>query len=158
MINILLKISITVLAILFFYEIHMRFFRQNSASSPESLKIINTLDEISDDLIDNINHTKYYETIKKRTVRTVFTEMTHTNYNILATNLNKGETILVRLKDRNGNYFSAEKIIKSLLHELAHSATIKVGHFKKWEDINDYFYNEFGYKYVEYLRKKTVLK
>ena len=82
--------------------------------------------------------------------------MIYQDDNILAWNYDKGREIGIKMFEDDGTYYSAQHIITSLLHELAHSISDKVGHGTEWKTNYNYLLR-FKDKYVAILIKKTVL-
>jgi hypothetical protein len=119
-------------------------------------QLIKTLREISIDLSYNINE-EDGKLLRKRLQNTSFMELKISDHNVLAWNYDKGREIAVDIFDKQGNPYSADNIITSLLHELAHSLTDSIGHGPEWVAKNNYLQG-FKDKYVPILIKKTFIK
>ncbi len=125
------------------------------ASSLEAAEILDTLRVISIDLSYEIEANRG-NTLRKKLQNTSYKELIQQDDNILAWNYDKGREIGFKLYQDNGLYYSAEHIIESLLHELAHSISNTVGHGTEWKSKYNYLL-EYKDKYVDILRKKNKI-
>ena len=94
--------------------------------------LISVLRSISYSVADKIPK-KDRNVIKSSLKFTTFKELIGDSPRILAWNYDKGREIAIRIYDSNGNVYSAEKIIDSLFHELAHTLTKSMGHGYKFQ-------------------------
>ena len=111
---------------------------------------------ISYDLSKDINK-EDGKLLRQRLQNTSFVELAIPDDNILAWNYDKGREIAIDIFDKNGKPYSADNIITSLLHELAHSLTYTVGHEQDWVTKNNYLQG-FKDKYVSILINNTFIK
>jgi len=118
-------------------------------------EILDTLRVISIDLTYDIEANRG-NLLRKKLQNTSYKELIDQDDNILAWNYDKGREIGIKLLDDNGEYHTADHIIESLLHELAHSISNNVGHGAEWKS-NYIYLLKFKDKYVDILIKKTVL-
>ena len=149
-------ISIIFLVLLFFAPYFGAIETNETHPKSHIEQLIKTLREISIDLSYNINE-EDGKLLRKRLQNTSFMELAITDHNILAWNYDKGREIAVDVFDKNGNPYSADNILVSLFHELAHSLTNSVGHGHDWAVKNEYLQG-FRNKYVAILIKKTFIK
>lgn len=119
-------------------------------------QLLTTLRDISYDLSKHIN-TDDGILLRQKLQNTSFVELAIPEHNILAWNYDKGREIAIDIFDKNGNPYSADNIITSLLHELAHSLTYTVGHKQDWITKNNYLQG-FKDKYVSILINNTFIK
>lgn len=125
------------------------------ASSLQNAEIIDVLRLISIDLSYEIDEENGRE-LRGKLQNTSFLELIDKDDDILAWNYDKGREIGIKMYDDNGKYYSAEFLIDSLFHELAHSITGSFGHTQEWVE-NEKILLKFKDKYVKILLNKTVL-
>lgn len=125
------------------------------ASSLEAAEILDTLRVISIDLSYEIEAGRG-NLLRKKLQNTSYKELINKDDNILAWNYDKGREIGFKLHQDNGLYYSADHIIESLLHELAHSISNTVGHGTEWKSNYNYLL-KYKDKYTDVLRKKNKI-
>jgi len=123
------------------------------AGSIEAAEIIDTLRIISIDLSYEIEANRG-NLMRKKLQNTSYKELINQDDNILAWNYDKGRELGFKLRQDNGEYYSAEHMIESLFHELAHSGSKTVGHGAEWVSNFNYLMT-YKDKYVTILRKKN---
>ena len=121
----------------------------------DTAEILDTLRVISIDLTYEIEAGRG-NLLRRKLHNTSYKELIDQDDNILAWNYDKGREIGIKIFKDNGTYYSAQHIIESLFHELAHSISNKVGHGDEWKNNYNYLL-KFKDKYVDILIKKTVL-
>mgnify|MGYP006094108131 FL=1 len=121
----------------------------------DTAEILDALRVISIDLSYNLEVNRG-NALRKKLQNTSYKELIYQDDNILAWNYDKGREIGIKMFEDDGTYYSAQHIITSLLHELAHSISDKVGHGTEWKTNYNYLLR-YKDKYVAILIKKTVL-
>lgn len=114
----------------------------NVRKQPDEKYAANTLDilrnlsiEISDKM-GNIRLERKIDTVK-------FEELYTGDDNIIGVSVNKGDTLKLRLYNKNGSKIPFGEIYLTLLHELAHIIAVKYGHHQSWENRFEYLKSTF---------------
>lgn len=118
-------------------------------------EIINTLRDISYSVIYDIPE-KDAKILERSLQFTSFKELNGDKPTILAWNVDKGREIAVRIYDINGKPFSADEIIRALLHELAHTLAKNNGHGYGFKIKNELL-QKLRSKYVKTLINNTFI-
>jgi len=87
---------------------------------------------------------------------TTFKELNGDKPTVLAWNYDKGREIAIRIYDRHGDLYSADKILLALFHELAHTLSKKNGHGPTFIE-KDKLIQQYRHKYVKMLINNTFL-
>lgn len=120
--------------------------------------ILDVLRDISVDLIyDESISPEDSRRLKIKLQNTSYRELIDMDPNLMAWNYDKGRELGFKIYNPNGTPVSAEEIINSLLHELAHSLVQDYGHHQDWKTKNDYLQSNYRAKYVKILTNKTFL-
>ncbi len=120
----------------------------------KTAEVLEVIIEIANDLPNHIRP-KNQEKLRQRLKNTSFVEIINNNQPYYGWNYEKGREIGIRIY-KNNLPISAREIIDTLLHELAHSVTISIGHGEEWEE-NNHFFQKNKTKYVALLLNKTFL-
>ena len=129
--------------------------RMYKSRDQKTAELLDTLRDISIDLTTSIRPDDSY-LLAKNLQNTSFIELIDQNPKIMAWNYDKGREIGVKIYDRTGRPLSADEIINSLLHELAHSTTVSWGHGPEWQENNEHL-QRLRKKYVKILIIKTFI-
>ena len=122
----------------------------------DPMLLIDELINISKDVPNKLKEPYKTELINKCKY-TYYREIIGYDKKIVGWNKGKGREIGIRIMKTDTVPYSADVIIDTLLHELAHSITDSRGHTDEWDDNNDYFQKLKPY-YVGKLINKTFIK
>ena len=132
--------------------------RRYRSRDTQTAEILDVLRDISVDLIYDENILQEdSKRLKAKLQNTSYIELIDMDPNLMAWNYDKGRELGFKIYNPNGTPISAEEIINSLLHELAHSLVQDFGHHKEWRDKNEFLQSNFRDKYVKILLNKTFL-
>ena len=132
--------------------------RRYRSRDTQTAEILDVLRDISVDLIYDENILQEdSKRLKAKLQNTSYIELIDMDPNLMAWNYDKGRELGFKIYNPNGTPISAEEIINSLLHELAHSLVQDYGHHTDWKGKNDFLQNTFREKYVKILINKTFL-
>ena len=157
MYSLLLLIFLVIFLVLLFFAPYFGIIETEEFHPQSHIEqLLKTLREISINLSYNINE-EDGKLLRKRLQNTSFVELAIRDNNIFAWNYDKGREIAIDIFDKNGNPYSADNILTSLFHELAHSLTNTIGHGQEWSNKNNYLQG-FKYKYVKIVTNNTFIK
>lgn len=127
--------------------------RMYKARDLKTAEMIDILRDISIHLTYNIN-SEDGELLRERLQNTSFRELIYQNPQIMGWNYDKGREIGIKIYTNSGSMYTANEIISTLLHELAHSLTEIHGHDQPWVQKDEYL-QTFKQKYVDIFILKT---
>tara|TARA_B100000085_G_C18540875_1_gene511863 strand:- start:1510 stop:1998 length:489 start_codon:yes stop_codon:yes gene_type:complete len=127
--------------------------RRYRARDRKTAEIIDVLRDISIHLTYNINP-EDGELLRERLQNTSFKELIYQDPQIMGWNYDKGREIGIKIYTSSGSMYTANDIISTLLHELAHSLTQIHGHDQPWIEKDEYL-QTFKQKYVDIFILKT---
>lgn len=130
--------------------------RYYTSRNKDTANIIDTLRDISFMLVDDLD-TPLKKKLKRSLRASSFKELIGNDRSILAWNYDKGREIAIRIYNTNGDPFTAEYIISSLFHELAHSIDKNIGHGYSFNLINNTLQDKVN-DYVDILKNNTFLQ
>ena len=154
-------ILLTLILLIFFFYPCTNYFMASSgiyytSRNTKTANVIDTLRDISYSVVNDIP--KEDSKVLKTSLRyTSFKELNKDKPTILAWNTDKGREIAIRIYDYRGNIFSADHIIRALLHELAHTLTKNTGHGPDFKRKNEML-QKLRNKYVKTLINNTFIK
>jgi len=126
------------------------------ASNSDVADLLEALVYVAEDLTTKINKEDGIM-LRNKLQNTSFVELIDQDPEILAWNYDKGREIGIRIYESDKVIYSADTIITSLLHELAHSLCDDIGHEGKWIEKNNYL-QSFKNMYIKYLLDNTFLE
>ena len=149
-----------ILLILFFYPCTNYFMASSgiyyTSRNSKTANVIDNLRDISYSVADDIPD-EDARILRTSLQFTSFKELNGDKPTILAWNTDKGREIAIRIYDYRGNLFSADQIIRALLHELAHTLTKNTGHGPNFKTKNEML-QKLRNKYVKTLINNTFIE